>query len=35
LLRDSIVGITCFPQPKPRARKRRLRRRRRDLKRPA
>jgi len=31
LLRDSIVGITCFPQPKPRARKRRLRRRRRDL----
>jgi hypothetical protein len=27
LLRDSIVGITCFPDPLPRGRKRRSRRR--------
>jgi hypothetical protein len=34
LLRDSIVGITCFPEPLPRSRKRRSRRRWRHAKRP-
>jgi hypothetical protein len=34
LLRDSIVGITCFPDPLPRGGKRRSRRRWRHAKRP-
>jgi hypothetical protein len=34
LLRDSIVGITCFPDPLPRGGKRRWRRLRRHAKRP-
>jgi hypothetical protein len=34
LLRDSIVGITCFPDPLPRRGKRGLRRRWRRVKRP-
>ena len=34
LLRDSIVGITCFPDPLPRDSKRRRRRWRRHAKRP-
>ena len=34
LLRDSIVGITCFPDPLPRGAKRRSRRRWRHAKRP-
>jgi hypothetical protein len=34
LLRDSIVGITCFPDPLPRRAKRRSRRRWRHTKRP-
>lgn len=34
LLRDSIVGITCFPDPLPRGRRRKSRRRWRDANRP-